>query len=75
MSILHITAELSPLGGGRIHFYLADHALAMIRQCNWDAEDMYLSFQVEDKTAKLITGSIKSLKGEDKLILPGKDSI
>lgn len=46
----------------------------MIGHCNWDAEDMCLLFQVEDKTVKLTTGSVKSLKGEDKLILPGTDS-
>lgn len=31
---------------------------------------MYLGFQVEDKTAKLITGNIKSLKGKEGKLIP-----
>lgn len=54
MSLLHITAEFSPRrvgGGGKGYvFFLADHALFVIGHCNWDAEDMCLLFQVEDKT-------------------------
>lgn len=31
---------------------------------------MYLGFQVKDKTAKLITGNIESLKGKEGKLIP-----